>query len=107
MMITMPDAPPEPARYSTVVDIIEHHADWVPGSSLKGLLRNGIYIAGNSLTMSSVVTDVVTANYKPRTELGRRLVALRHAYLSKGGRLLSADALEEEVRSRRGGVESA
>jgi|GEM_PF-6140924 len=107
MMITMPDVPTEPARYSTVIGVNEHHADWVPDSSLKDLFRNRIYIAGNSLTMSSVATDAVTENYKPRTELGRRLVALRHAYLSKGGRLLSADALEEEVRSRRGGVESA
>lgn len=106
-MIAMPDAPPQPARYSTVIGVNEQHADWVAGSSLNGLLRDSVYDAGNALTISSVVTDEPTANYKPRTELGRRLVALRHAYLSKGGRLLSADALEEEVRSRRGGVESA
>jgi len=46
-------------------------------------------------------------DYRPRTELGEKLLALRRAYIAKGGRLLSADELEEELRSRRGGVGDA
>lgn len=43
-------------------------------------------------------------DYQPRTELGKRLLALRQAYVARGGELLSADALDEELRSRRGGI---
>jgi hypothetical protein len=49
--------------------------------------------------------DPVTDHYQPRTELGRRLVELRRASIRDGGKLLSCDELDEEVRQRRGGVD--
>jgi hypothetical protein len=46
----------------------------------------------------------ILSDYQPKTELGRKLLALRRAYLAAGGQLLSPAALDEELRSRRGGV---
>ncbi|MFQ3611054.1 MAG: hypothetical protein SNJ72_06095 [Fimbriimonadales bacterium] len=63
------------------------------------------YRSGNALTTSRV--KEMLPFYQPRTELGRRLLELRRAYISKGGRLLSVDEVEEEVHSRRGGAEDA
>ncbi len=40
----------------------------------------------------------------PRTPLGERLSRLRQAYLASGGRLLSPEELDEELRQRRGGL---
>lgn len=42
--------------------------------------------------------------YQPRTTLGRRLLALRRKYLTRGGELLDADALDAAMRVRRGGA---
>ena len=44
---------------------------------------------------------------QPRTELGKRLLALRQAFIESGGQLLSAEALDQELRLRRGGVGDA
>jgi hypothetical protein len=46
----------------------------------------------------------ILSDYQPKTELGKKLLALRRAYLAAGGQLLSPAALDEELRSRRGGV---
>lgn len=46
----------------------------------------------------------LTAVYQPRTALGVRLLALRNAYVRGGGALLSVEALDDELRARRGGV---
>ncbi len=48
--------------------------------------------------------DPVSANYKPRTALGRRLLDLRRAFIADGGRLLSWEEIDAEVRERRGGL---
>lgn len=42
------------------------------------------------------------ADYKPKTALGRRLLALRKAHLRAGGKLLSDDEISREVARRRG-----
>ena len=42
--------------------------------------------------------------YQPRTALGVRLLALRNSYVRGGGELLSVEALDDELRARRGGV---
>ena len=52
-----------------------------------------------------LVGDAVVDFYRPRTELGRRLIELRRAYLEGGGKLMSWDEVNDEVRRRRGGVE--
>ena len=53
------------------------------------------------------VGDPLVDRYQPRTELGRQLIALRRAYIQSGGKLLSWEEIEEEVRERRGGVPDA
>jgi len=45
-----------------------------------------------------------TAPYVPRTELGRRLMALRQEIVRSGAPLLDWDDIEREVAERRGGV---
>jgi|GEM_PF-1976443 len=72
----------------------------------------GVYISNTSITAvvaqtapsPKIVRDVVAEGFKPRTELGRRLLALRRNYVANGGPLLDADAFDREMRRRRGGV---
>lgn len=45
-----------------------------------------------------------TKTPKPRTLLGQRLLQLRENHVANGGRLLSPEELDEEVRQRRGGL---
>lgn len=46
--------------------------------------------------------DAVVDHYQPRTELGRRLIGLRRAYIESGGKLMTQDEILAEVRQRRG-----
>lgn len=48
--------------------------------------------------------DAVVDHYQPRTEIGRLALAARRAYIESGGKLLTVDDINEEVRRRRGGV---
>jgi hypothetical protein len=41
--------------------------------------------------------------WKPRTPLGRRLKELREKFLADGGRLLTPEEIDAEIRERRGG----
>jgi len=52
----------------------------------------------------SPARDEVLTSFHPKTEFGRRLLALRKAYVEGGGRLLDRAALEAEIQERRGGV---
>jgi hypothetical protein len=40
--------------------------------------------------------------FHPKTKLGKILLELRRSYLASGGSLLSPEALDEELRLRRG-----
>lgn len=51
-----------------------------------------------------LVGDQIVDQYQPRTDLGRKLIELRQAYILGGGKLLSWEELDEEIRQRRGGV---
>lgn len=53
---------------------------------------------------SRVIQRSEIANYQPKTALGKRLFALRQAHIAKGGRLLNAAEIDEELKLRRGGV---
>ncbi|MDR2452591.1 MAG: hypothetical protein LBE85_12715 [Candidatus Accumulibacter sp.] len=55
-----------------------------------------------SAASSERVGDAVADTYRPRTALGKRLLALRRAYVGKGGALLDDAALEAEIKRRRG-----
>lgn len=57
--------------------------------------------------VGSVVQDWAMNGFQPRKELGRKLLALRRAYVKKGGQLLDGEGLERELRLRRGGVPNA
>lgn len=64
--------------------------------------------AGATIRFEVALTgDPVVDKYLPRTELGRRLLALRRAYVTNGGQLLDGAALDAEVQLRRGGVVNA
>lgn len=66
------------------------------------------YVLGNTgmpIRVDAALTgDPVVDNYRPRTELGRKLLSLRRAYVTSGGQLLDGTALDAEVQLRRGGV---
>lgn len=49
--------------------------------------------------------DAVVDHYQPRTELGRKLIELRRAYIAGGGTLMTQDEILAEVRQRRGGID--
>lgn len=48
--------------------------------------------------------DQEEEDFKPQTELGKRLLEIRQRAIAKGMRLLSWDEVNEEVRQRRGGA---
>ena len=48
--------------------------------------------------------DAVVDLYQPKTELGRKLVELRRAYIEGGGKLMTQDEILAEVRGRRGEI---
>jgi hypothetical protein len=54
---------------------------------------------------AAVSADLVVERFEPRSELGRKLRALRRKYVEAGGKLLTADEIEAEVRERRGGLQ--
>lgn len=54
-----------------------------------------------------LVGDPVVDFYRPRSELGRKLIELRRAYVLGGGTLLSWDEIDTEMRERRGGLSDA
>lgn len=69
------------------------------------------YVLGNAVETirfdAALTGDTVVDKYRPRTELGRRLLALRRTYVTNGGQLLNGAALDAEVQLRRGGVVDA
>ena len=72
------------------------------------IVRRFYYQPVNSITLvGSVVQDWAMNGFQPRTELGRKLLALRRAYVKKGGQLLDGEGLERELRLRRGGMPNA
>lgn len=46
--------------------------------------------------------DAVVDHYQPRTELGRKLIALRRSYIEGGGKLMTQDEILAELRRNRG-----
>lgn len=54
--------------------------------------------------VETLIGDDMVDRYEPRTEIGHLALAAHEAYLKAGGKLLTADEINEEVRRRRGGV---
>jgi hypothetical protein len=53
-----------------------------------------------------MITETKKAtDWTPRTDLGKKLLALRQEYIAAGGKMLTATDLDNEIQTRRGGVE--
>lgn len=103
------DVPPLPL-WSTPVLAYRHEAADRPEQPSRIVSSAIRYEAGNALTTGSRVSlqdEDWIVGFQPRTGLGRKLLALRQAYVASGGKLMSATALDDELRHRRGGVDGA
>jgi len=58
--------------------------------------------SGVRVTPEPVVHDPLVDDYQPRTELGRKLIELRRAYIQNGGKLMTQDEILDYVRQNRG-----
>ncbi len=56
------------------------------------------------ITVEPIVHDELAERYQPRSDIGRLALAARRAYIDGGGRLLSQEEINDEVRQRCGGV---
>lgn len=66
-----------------------------------------VIVMSSSIGASSeigFIRDIVAETYRAKTPLGKRLLALRRAFVKNGGILLDADSLESEMNRRRGGA---
>ena len=52
-----------------------------------------------------ITDNEIPAEYHARTDLGRKLIAIRRAYIENGGSLLDEHGVDVEIRARRGGVD--
>jgi hypothetical protein len=103
------DVPPLPL-WATPVLAYRHEAADRPDQLWRHLNLAIGYEAGNALTTGSYLSSKSEdwlSGFQPRTGLGKKLLALRRAYVASGGRLMSAAALDDELRHRRGSVEDA
>ena len=70
----------------------------------KQIPGGGTDVVGMTSEAYLAQSDPVSETFQPKTEFGRRLLALRRAYVESEGPLLDADAFERELLQRRGGV---
>jgi hypothetical protein len=56
------------------------------------------------VTVEPILQDTLASHYEPKTEIGRRALAARRAYIDGGGKLMDLDEIDEEAQRRRGGV---
>lgn len=103
------DVPPLPL-WSTPVLAYRHEAADRPEQPARVVDWAIRYEAGPAVTTGSRVSlqaEDWIGGFQPRTGLGKKLLALRRAYIASGGKLMSATALDDELRHRRGGVDDA
>lgn len=60
--------------------------------------------AVSHVTKLEIKFEKIKLAYKPRTELGKKLLGLRNKAINNGMRLLSADEVTEEIQRRRGEI---
>ncbi|MDR0563322.1 MAG: hypothetical protein LBG78_00095 [Azoarcus sp.] len=72
-------------------------------------LRTPVYRQTNAsidiLLWTTQCESIRPDSYQPHTAFGAKLMALRRAYIEKGGKLLDEKELERELRIRRGGID--
>lgn len=103
------DVPPLPL-WGTPVLAYRHETAERPEQPSRIVTSAIRYEAGNALTTGSHLSlngEDWIVGFQPRTGLGKKLLALRQAYVASGGKLMSATALDDELRDRRGGVDDA
>jgi hypothetical protein len=103
------DVPPLPL-WSTPVLAYRHEAADRPEEPSRIVNWAIRYEAGTAVTTGSHVSlkgEDWTVGFQPRTGLGKKLLALRQAYVASGGQLMSATALDDALRHLRGGVDDA
>lgn len=103
------DLPPLPL-WSTPVLAYRHEAADRPEQPSRNVSWAIRYEPGNALTTGSLAPlkgEDWIVGFQPRTGLGKKLLALRQAYVVGGGKLMSPTALDDELRHRRGGVDDA
>lgn len=103
------DVPPLPL-WSTPVLAYRHESADRPDQLWRHLTMTIGYEAGNALTTGAYVSskeEDLLHGFHPRTDLGKKLLALRQAYVASGGRLMSASVLDDELRHRRGSTDDA
>jgi hypothetical protein len=76
------------------IDIEPHYIPYYYSAPVSVSINSALDITG----------DAVVDYYQSRTELGKKLLALRREYVLNGGRLLAEPELVNEIRLRRGGV---
>jgi len=54
--------------------------------------------------VSEKLAKLGASAWKPKTEIGRKLSALRQKFVDSGGELLDAEGIATELRERRGGL---
>jgi hypothetical protein len=107
LALTLDMPPLQPPHWSSQVISYRHEAIAELSEPARDTYPRIRYEAGNALTTRP---DTIPSrkdpldDYQPKTELGKTLLALRKAYVGNGGRLLSGEALDKELHSRRGGV---
>ncbi|HET9644822.1 MAG TPA: hypothetical protein VFP68_16045 [Burkholderiaceae bacterium] len=97
----------QPPHWSEPVISYRHEVIAEPCEPARHAYLRIRYEAGNALTTGLETVPSrkdPLAGYQPKTELGKTLLALRQAFVANGGQLLSGEALDKELHSRRGGV---
>jgi hypothetical protein len=55
-------------------------------------------------SVRALTGDDLVDHYQPKTELGQIIIEARRAYIESGGKPMSWDEINAEVRERRGGL---
>lgn len=107
MLTTTLDLPPAPTLGTALSVMREDQQAHIRDASFRVEPSNYPYAAGSSLTITFVNDGSLNLNhskiaYRARTALGRRLLELRESFIKAGGKLLSAEEVDEEISARRG-----
>lgn len=58
------------------------------------------------LREDKIIDDPVVDSYNPQTELGKKLISIRRAYVISGGKLLDEEELDAEMQAWQEGEET-
>ena len=67
------------------------------------MIRRGSYAMKTDTEISTIEGTREPESFKPRTPLGRKLLAIRNRIIAAGLPLLTREEIEKEIADRRGG----